>query len=388
MNAVPLQAPLNQISASDRTVPMATNLVEQIANTLGPVIVGRIASSLGLNETATQKAIVAAVPALLAALISYVSKPQGATKLNDVLKKQEPGVLSSLANVIGQSGQKALIDQGASVLSSLLGGRTVSALTSALGQYAGVGNDGSKSLLGLLGPVVLGVLGQQQRQKGLDASGLANLLTSQKSQVLAALPSGLSKYLSGTGVLDEVMASAPKATQRATASSPSIWPWLLGALALFAIGAVLWNLLSKPHEVAGPPVEQPNAAQTKPTGEAPYIGLLSKLQGMKAGDVDIGQIATSAVNDLYSSLMGIKDEATAQTSLPTLTKSSSEFDQLAGLLDQLSPENRKLLADTFASIKPNLDQLLDKALAIPGVGPIIKPTADAIRAKLDVVSKT
>jgi hypothetical protein len=58
------------------------------------------------------------------------------------------------------------------------------------------------------------------------------------------------------------------------------------------------------------------------------------------------------------------------------------------LLDQLSPENRKLLADTFASIKPNLDQLLDKALAIPGVGPIIKPTADAIRAKLDVVSKT
>jgi hypothetical protein len=34
---------------------MATNLVEQVA--LGPVLVGRIASSLGLNETATQKAV-------------------------------------------------------------------------------------------------------------------------------------------------------------------------------------------------------------------------------------------------------------------------------------------------------------------------------------------
>ena len=44
----------------------------------------------------------------------------------------------------------------------------------------------------------------------------------------------------------------------------------------------------------------------------------------------------------------------------TLTKASSQFDQLAGLLDQLSPENRKLLAETFASIRPNLDQLLDK----------------------------
>ena len=52
---------------------------------------------------------------------------------------------------------KALIDQGASVLTSLLGGKTVSALTDAVGEYAGVTGSGSKSLLGLLGPVVLGV---------------------------------------------------------------------------------------------------------------------------------------------------------------------------------------------------------------------------------------
>jgi hypothetical protein len=83
---------------------MATNLVEQIANTLGPVIVGRIASSLGLNETATQKAIVAAVPALLAALISYVSKPQGATKLNECSRSRSPAFCRaspmSLANLV------------------------------------------------------------------------------------------------------------------------------------------------------------------------------------------------------------------------------------------------------------------------------------------------
>jgi hypothetical protein len=52
--------------------------------------------------------------------------------------------------------------------------------------------------------------------------------------------------------------------------------------------------------------------------------------------------------------------------MPGLTKASSEFDQLTGVLNQLSPENRKTLTDLFASIKPNLDQLLDKALAIPG----------------------
>jgi len=93
---------------------MATNLVSEIVELLSPTITPRIASALGLNETSTQKAVVAAIPALLASLISYVSKPQGATKLNEVVRKQEPGMLSSLADVIGEPGQ-TLIDQGASV---------------------------------------------------------------------------------------------------------------------------------------------------------------------------------------------------------------------------------------------------------------------------------
>jgi hypothetical protein len=157
---------------------------------------------------------------------------------------------------------------------------------------------------------------------------------------------------------------------------------LAPAVALGAL-ALLWHLLSgRGQHVADttkPPVEQ----TTSPTGEAPYAGLLTKLQGIKAGDTDVGQLATSAVNDLYSSLVGIKDETSAQAGLAGLTKASSEFDQLSGLLSQLSPENRKALADTFASIRSNLDTLLDRALAIPGAATIIKPTVDAIRSKLD-----
>ena len=364
---------------------MATNLVSEIAEVLSPSMVSRIASALGLNQTSTQKAIVAAVPALLAALISYVSKPQGAAKLTEVVRKQEPGVLASLASVIGEPGQKALIDQGGSVLTSLLGGKTLSALTGAVAQYAGTDAGGSKSLMGLLGPVVLGFLGQEQRDRGLDASGLAKFLTSQKGNVTGALPSGFSKYLSDTGILDDVTSGA-RAASRVSPTPPSILPWLLGALAVLAIGWLIWHLLSGPKqnvvETTKPPVEE----TTTPTGEAPYAGLFSKLKGIKAGDTDIGELATSVVNHLYSSLTGIKDEASAQANLPSLNQASSEFDQLSGLLSQLSPENRKLLADTFASIKPNLDQLLDKALTIPGIATIIKPTVDAIRSKLDALS--
>src|SRR6478672_11119493 len=144
---------------------MATNLVSEIAEALGPTIVARIASALGLDQLSTQKAISAAVPALIAALISLVSKPQGATKLGDALSKQEPGVLFNSANAIGEPGQKAFIDKGTNALTSLFGGTTVSALASALGQFAGTGEGGSKGLLGLIAPAVLGMLGQEQRDR-------------------------------------------------------------------------------------------------------------------------------------------------------------------------------------------------------------------------------
>jgi hypothetical protein len=58
------------------------------------------------------------------------------------------------------------------------------------------------------------------------------------------------------------------------------------------------------------------------------------------------------------------------------------------VLNQLSPDTRKTLAETFAAIKPNLDDLIDRVLGIPGVGAIIKPTVDAIRAKIDTLATT
>ena len=79
----------------------------------------------------------------------------------------------------------------------------------------------------------------------------------------------------------------------------------------------------------------------------------------------------------------VKDEATAQTPVPGVTKASSEFDQLSGLLNQLPPDARKAVVEAFAAIKPNLDQLIDRVQGIPGVGAIIKPTVYGIRAKLD-----
>jgi len=95
----------------------------------------------------------------------------------------------------------------------------------------------------------MGVLGQQQRASGLDATGLANLLASQKDNITRALPAGFANYLSGTGILDRITGPTERpepAYARSPSTSTTTPSWLLPALGILAIGALAWYLLSGP----------------------------------------------------------------------------------------------------------------------------------------------
>ena len=187
---------------------MATNLLSFVTQFLTPEVITRIASALGLDRAVSQKVIAAAIPALLALIGNAASKPGGERQLAKALAQQPSGGLDTLMNITGGSGQKSPVDQkslvesGSSLLSGLLGGSTQDALTRAIGRYAGISEGTSKSMLGMLGPVVLGALGKQQRSAGLDTHDVANLLTSQSYQIAAALPSGFAEQMSAAGLAD------------------------------------------------------------------------------------------------------------------------------------------------------------------------------------------
>ena len=59
----------------------------------------------------------------------------------------------------------------------------------------------------------MAALGQQQRASNLDASGLAQLVTSQTDGIIGALPSGVSKYLSDAGLFDSLPAVERRASR-------------------------------------------------------------------------------------------------------------------------------------------------------------------------------
>lgn len=118
---------------------------------------------------------------------------------------------------------------------------------------------------------------------------------------------------------------------------------------------------------------------------APFQALDS-IRGVKVGDTDFGAQIANAVDGMRSSLSSIKDEASAQAVAQPLAKSAEEFSRLKKMLDQLSPDVRKTVVNAIAATRPMLDQLFNKALAIPGVSALIKPTVDSVRAEFDTLS--
>jgi len=362
---------------------MATNLVSLIMKFLTPDMIGRIASALGLDRNDASSAIDAGVPALLAAFTGVANRSGGPQKLADAAK-QEIGTLDKLPGMVGATGQ-TVAERGTRTLASLLGDRDQTALASAISKYSGIGSSASGSLLGALTPVVMGAIAQQQGARGLDGSSIANLLESQKDNIVDAIPSGFGRMLGGTGVIDSLGDSAKRAimaggeTTRAAAASvartlddtrrsgvaaaSASTNWLLWIIPALAIAALLIYLLGRPAE------------------EVVQQGVTT-VQSLTVGSVDIGKQVTDSIGSLRTALGDITDTASAQAALPRLQAATAQIDKVSGMVGQLSDGQRKLLSGLVNPVMPALNQLFDRVLALPGVAEIIKPTIDVLRAKL------
>lgn len=407
---------------------MATSLVSQVMQFLTPDMIAKIASALGLERTVGQKAITGAVPAILSGLAGLASTPDGARRLSGAMSQQGTGVLDSLQNMIGGSGQKAFADSGASMLSGLLGGGATAALTQSVGKFAGIGEGASKSLLGMLGPVVMGALGRQQHSAGLDASGLASMLVSQKDQFVTAIPSGLADRLDASGLFDSVtggvrtgaatvttaasrlsdmgertVASAShaayavgdRATQAARGTTSTQWPlWVIGAVALAALG---WYLLSgtdgdkvaDARPPASTPPVQTQAAPARTTTERVMdtAAVALSTPNLMVGGVNLANNVNASVTGLKSALAGISDSTSAQAALPKIRDAIAQLDEVKAQSTKLPAEGKSALAKLIASAMPTINQLCDQVLAVPGVGGIAKPTIDELRGKLDTLAR-
>lgn len=144
----------------------------------------QISQQIGADKDTTGQALSAAMPLLLSALANNASKPQGAQALHTALAQDHDGAILNNLDGFLSNPQAA---NGAGILSHVLGDRR-DTVQNGLAQGTGLDAGSIGQLLEIAAPLVMGALGQQQQQQGLDANGLSAYLGQQQQAAQAANP--------------------------------------------------------------------------------------------------------------------------------------------------------------------------------------------------------
>lgn len=223
---------------------MSNNLLELINENITGDVISTLSGFLGESPKNTTSALSNAIPSILAGLVNKSADSQGASTLFNLLSQggHDSGILQDLVgSFAGGEGTNKLLSTGATLLSSIFG-QKAEGVANLVANASNISKSSSTSLLGLLAPLVMGVLGKTVKAQGItSAAGLASLLAGQSGFLKNFLPAGLSGILglAGLGELGKNPAAATIAMEDSSGGFGKFLPWLL----LPAILALGWGLL-------------------------------------------------------------------------------------------------------------------------------------------------
>jgi hypothetical protein len=303
---------------------MVSNILELFSGGPSQSMVGAVSKMLGESEGGVQSAVGSLIPTLLGGMMQKSSTTQGAGDLFKMLTSAniDPGMLSNVAGMLGGGAPTdKLLSTGASLVSGLFGGDKVSGLASALSSVAGIKAGSASTLMSIAAPFLFGMIKKLVSERGLDSTGLANLLLGQKATLAKAnvdprVTSALG-FSSFSNMLDRVPASlaavaAPAVTKVVPVAEPSSglmkWlPWLAALIGAF----LLWQWLSPkapPPAPAAPPVVAAPAPAAKLALPASVYFELDKFDIGTEGSKTIADAVALVSKDGKYSVTGYTDK--------------------------------------------------------------------------------
>lgn len=221
------------------------SILDMAREVLSPDLINRINGIIGESPAATQKAVGAAAPTILVGLADRAASPGGVESMRSMVTEggYGGGMLDSLGSLLGGGGTADVMQSGTRLLSSLFGGR-IDGIIDALASFAGMRRGSASSLMALVTPIVMSVIGKQIGTRGLD--GLVSMLTGQRDAIASALPSSLAGLVTGrdtTGASVTPTEYTPTAHEldrfaeekRVSRGWSRAWPWALAGLAALAL---------------------------------------------------------------------------------------------------------------------------------------------------------
>ncbi len=156
-----------------------TGLMDMLTQQLGGSPMKHMSQHIGADEHATQRALTAALPAILGGLAKNASAPDGAQALHAALERDHDGsVLDDVMGAVAKPNTQA----GEGILRHVLGGKR-SAVEAGVSQASGLNATQATALMTMVAPMVMGALGKQKREQGLDIGALTGLLAGERQSL-------------------------------------------------------------------------------------------------------------------------------------------------------------------------------------------------------------
>lgn len=259
------------------------NLIEVAKGLFTNELVNKASTSFGESESGITKALGALVPTVLSSVINKSSTPEGANTVAQMANEQyKTGIMDNIGSLLSGGGS------GISGLLSGLFGNKTDLIGNLISNFAGVKSSTSSSLLSLVAPALLSLIGKHAAGNNLNAGSLASFLGSQKNAVEAALPGGFSLssiFGSGASHAAAEVGSAAKAFHNEPVESKSGMGWLLPILLLAAIGAASLYISSKGCKKT-PVAATEHADSTMHADTASTTGVVAPVVNAVTGTVD------------------------------------------------------------------------------------------------------
>jgi hypothetical protein len=172
---------------------MAFNLLANVKDQIEGQLASHASQILGEDESLVNKAIGGIVPSLLGSLADKGSTEEGANSIFEILMDHDGGILDDIGGLFG-SGEETLSklnQSGTGILDSILGNK-VEGIVDLISSVSGIKKSSSSSLLSMVTPFLMGVIGRYVRRNGLNVTGLMEMFKIQKSIIGEALPAGFS----------------------------------------------------------------------------------------------------------------------------------------------------------------------------------------------------
>jgi OmpA-OmpF porin, OOP family len=238
-----------------------STLMESVKSYLTSELIGKVAGTLGESENGISKASTGLVASILGGLLNKSGDSGIMNTVFSLLKDgKSTSVLGDLGALIGQGNlaHNDPKDISGKFIGALFGNK-VPDLINGVSSFAGIKNSSVSSLLGMIGPLVMGVLGKKIASGGLNLSSLTSLLSSEKSSITSLIPSGLGSALGLSSLMGSGQKSSSYQEQKSSGTPGWLWPLLLALGAIVAF--MMWKGCNKPKMPEVPVVNIDSIAQ-------------------------------------------------------------------------------------------------------------------------------